>query len=99
MRKNLLFLMVLSLLLIFISPALAQYYGQDQSIRGHTRQNGTYVQPYHRTVPDHDPFNNYGTRGNVNPWTGERGTVDPYKQPAQPLGNPYGTQQQRRTWP
>jgi hypothetical protein len=49
-------------------------------------------------MPDHDPFNNYSTQGNINPWTGERGTVNPYRQPhANDLfGNPYGSPGQPR---
>jgi hypothetical protein len=91
----------LTLMVIFVLswalPAMAQIYGQDQTVQGYTRQNGTYVQPYHRTTPDNNRFNNYSTQGNVNPYTGQMGTVNPYTQP-QPQANPYG-QQQRRTWP
>ena len=54
----------------------------DTYVRGHTRSDGTYVQPHHRTNPDSNRFNNYGTQGNTNPYTGQAGTVDPYKQPS-----------------
>ncbi len=97
MKMRLCLFLAILLNLVWAALVMAQY-GQDQNVRGYSRQDGTYVQPYHRTAPDRDPLNNYSTRGNVNPWTGERGTVDPYKQPAQPLDNPYGTQR-RRTWP
>jgi hypothetical protein len=59
----------------------------DQSVQGYYRKDGTYVQPYHRTAPDHNPYNNYSAQGNVNPWTGQAGTVNPYNQP-QPIYTP-----------
>jgi hypothetical protein len=87
------------LVLAWALPVMAQFYGQDQNVRGHTRQDGTYVQPHHRTAPDNSRFNNYSTQGNVNPYTGQMGTVNPYSQPLPPMqSNPYG-QQQRRSWP
>ncbi|MCC5029771.1 MULTISPECIES: hypothetical protein [Burkholderia] len=52
-------------------------YGSDQTVSGYTRSDGTYVQPYHRTAPDGNPYNNYSTQGNVNPYTGQRGYKNP----------------------
>jgi len=94
-------LTVIALLLILTAagPVMGQIYGQDQTVQGYNRQDGTYVQPYHRTAPDHDPFNNYSTQGNTNPWTGQMGTANPNNQPMTPLqSNPYG-HQQKRSWP
>lgn len=45
-----------------------------QSVRGHVRKDGTYVQPHYRSSPDSQRWNNYGAQGNTNPFTGERGT-------------------------
>lgn len=69
----------------------------DEYVRGYYRKDGTYVQPHHRTTPDSNPYNNYSTQGNVNPYTGQAGTVNPYQQP-QPLQmpNPYLQQPQQR---
>jgi len=64
-------------------PAQAQ--SRDVYVDGYTRRDGTYVQPYHRTAPDSSPYNNYGTRGNVNPYTGSPGTASPDS-----YSNPYG---------
>ncbi len=47
----------------------------DDYVQGYYRQDGTYVQPHYRTSPDSNPFNNYSQEGNVNPYTGQRGTV------------------------
>lgn len=44
---------------------------------GYTRQNGTVVQPYQSTNPNNTQMDNYGTRGNVNPYTGQTGTKSP----------------------
>jgi hypothetical protein len=49
----------------------------DVYVRGHTRSDGTYVQPHYRTNPNNSTYDNYSTRGNTNPYTGRAGTVDP----------------------
>ncbi len=49
----------------------------DTRVRGYTRKDGTYVAPHYRSSPDSSRYNNYSTRGNVNPYTGEAGHVDP----------------------
>lgn len=72
MKKTLLLLIAGFL---FTGNASAQAVEQ---VNGYYRQNGTYVQPYMRTAPDGNPFNNYSTQGNINPYTGAVGTVNPY---------------------
>jgi hypothetical protein len=57
------------ILLLASGTALA-----DQSVSGYTRQDGTYVQPYHRSAPNGSQYDNYSSQGNVNPYTGQRGT-------------------------
>ncbi|MEI7989151.1 MAG: hypothetical protein WCI88_08925 [Chloroflexota bacterium] len=47
------------------------------SVKGYFRSNGTYVQPYMRSNPDGNPFNNYSFPGNTNPYTGETATGNP----------------------
>jgi len=99
MKRRLFLLLVILLIMAAAGPVMGQIYGPDQTVHGYGRQDGTYVQPYHRTVPDHDPSNNYSTQGNMNPWTGQMGTVNPNNQPLTPAQpNPYG-RQQRRSWP
>ena len=60
----------------------------DVHVRGHYRSNGTYVQPHYRSSPNGTTLDNYSTKGNVNPYTGQAGTVDPYKIDAQPYSLP-----------
>lgn len=66
---------VASLVLIVSTASYA-----DQYVHGYTRSNGTYVEPYHRTDRDGNSEDNYSTKGNTNPYTGERGekNIDPY---------------------
>lgn len=71
-----------------VAPAFA---AGSHSVRGYTRKDGTYVAPHHATNPDSSRSNNWSSRGNVNPYTGKIGTVDPYKTPSSTYSNPYET--------
>ncbi len=51
--------------------------GKSVSVRGYTRKDGTYVRPHYRSAPNGTSSDNWSTRGNVNPYTGEVGTKDP----------------------
>jgi hypothetical protein len=63
-------LFVCALLFLAIQPSL----GKDVYVKGHFRSNGTYVAPHHRSRPDGNFYNNWSTKGNVNPYTGKLGT-------------------------
>lgn len=49
----------------------------SHSTDGYTTNRGTYVQPYQSTNPNGTQYDNYGTRGNYNPYTGQTGTRSP----------------------
>lgn len=66
---------ILALLLAFS----VQSFADDVYVQGYTKSNGTYVEGHHRSSPDSNPYNNYSTTGNTNPYTGQAGTHDPYK--------------------
>src|SRR5450755_4127357 len=68
--------LALALALCFSTAALA-----DESVRGYTRKDGTYVAPYMRTEPNNTRLDNYSTQGNTNPYTGQPGTHNPYPTP------------------
>ena len=51
--------------------------GGSVSVKGHARKDGTYVQPHKRSASDGSKINNWSTKGNVNPYTGKRGTRSP----------------------
>ena len=46
----------------------------DDFVRGYVKKDGTYVAPHYRTERNGTRNDNYSTRGNVNPYTGEYGT-------------------------
>jgi hypothetical protein len=70
---------MLKLLPVILSLSLSAIaFGKDVYVQGHVRKDGTYVQPHFRTAPDSNPYNNYSTQGNTNPYTGKKGTVNPY---------------------
>ena len=60
----------------------------DVYVSGYTRRDGTYVQPYYRTSPNSSQYDNYSTKGNVNPYTGQEGYRTPNYQPSNPLYQP-----------
>lgn len=76
-----------SVLLAVSAPAFARSgaghggghsYGGSHSVSSYTRSNGTYVAPSHATNPNATRSDNWSTRGNVNPYTGQAGTKSPY---------------------
>lgn len=58
--------------MLLVGVAHAQVY-----VHPHMTRNGTYVEGYMRTSPNDTILDNYSTRGNVNPYTGQAGTVQP----------------------
>ncbi|WP_181106232.1 hypothetical protein [Xanthomonas arboricola] len=66
-------------LAIVVALASASVYAQTR-VNGYHRADGTYVQPHYRSAANSTTLDNYSTRGNVNPYTGKLGTVDPYKE-------------------
>lgn len=63
--KKLLLLVACAIVL----PASAQNY-----VKPHVRKDGTYVEGHYRTRPNSTVDDNYSTRGNYNPYTGQSGT-------------------------
>ena len=61
------------------SPRPAQGTGSNGSshgVRGHVKKDGTYVAPHRATSPNKTQRDNYGTKGNTNPYNGKQGTKD-----------------------
>jgi len=73
------------ILALSAGAAMAQTY-----VDPHLRKDGTYVPGHYRTAPNSTLTDNYSTKGNVNPYTGQAGTVDPYKVQT-PKAPSYGT--------
>ena len=58
--------------------------------QGYTTRNGTYVAPHYQSAPNNSVYDNYSTRGNTNPYTGQAGTVNPYPSYSAPsYSSPY----------
>jgi hypothetical protein len=64
-------ILILGLILDFSGIAFA-----DVQVNGYYKSNGTYVQPYVRTSPNSTKLDNYSTKGNYNPYTGQQGTLN-----------------------
>ena len=49
-------------------------------VRGYYKPStGHYVMPHYKTTPNRSKFDNFSTKGNYNPYTGKKGTVNPFK--------------------
>lgn len=74
--KKITFLLVIliSLFLLFTTV-----FAGDVWVNPCYRSDGTYIRGHYRSAPDNNPWNNYSTRGNINPYTGKPGYVDPYR--------------------
>jgi hypothetical protein len=46
----------------------------SHQVRGYEKKDGTYVAPHQQTNPNATKADNYSTKGNVNPYTGKKGT-------------------------
>jgi len=70
------FFIVLSLLLL-VAPSL---HAQGKvHVKAHVTKKGQYVAPHVRTAPNNKRTDNWSSKPNVNPYTGKKGTVDPYR--------------------
>lgn len=65
-------------LLVFICTTA---FARDVYVKSYVRKDGGFVQEHYRTSPDGNVYNNYSTKGNINPYTGKAGTVEPYSIP------------------
>jgi hypothetical protein len=81
-----------ALLAALAAPTFAQ---GSHYVQPHVTRNGTFVQGHMQTNPDSSRLNNWSSQGNVNPYTGQSGTVNPWTPPAPaytPPPNPYSAQ-------
>ncbi len=70
------------LLFIFflgITSLFAQVNQNKVWVNGYYKSNGTYVKGHYRTAPNNSNRDNYSTKPNINPHTGEKGTLEPDK--------------------
>lgn len=76
--------------LLVLAIALSGQAIADNYVQGYTRRDGTYVQPHYQTQADRNPYNNYSSQGNSNPYTGQQGYRDPIQVQQQYAPQPYG---------
>ena len=53
--------------------------GGSHAVSGHTKKNGTYVQPHRATNPNGTQRDNWSSKPNVNPHTGKPGQKEPQR--------------------
>ncbi|MDP3784753.1 MAG: hypothetical protein Q8R12_01605 [bacterium] len=76
MKKIFWVVVLLAGLLSFSASAEAR----TTRVRGYFKPStGSYVAPHYKTTPNRSKFDNFSTKGNYNPYTGKKGTVNPYK--------------------
>ena len=67
------------LCLIILSALVSSTaFAGDTYVRGHYRSDGTYVAPHYRSAPNATKYDNWTTKGNVNPYTGREGNREYY---------------------
>lgn len=65
-------------LLLFVSAGSVE--AKTVSVKGYFKPSkSSYVMPSYRTSPNKTKLDNYSTKGNYNPYTGKKGTVNPYR--------------------
>ena len=68
--------------IVFIAAfAMVTWASAQTYVKPHTRKDGTYVEGHVRSAPNNTNLDNYGTKGNYNPYTGQAGTQQPNYDP------------------
>ena len=76
MKKLLLVLVLLVGLISFSASTEAR----TTRVRGYYKPStNRYVAPHYKTTPNRTKFDNFSTKGNYNPYTGKKGTVNPFR--------------------
>lgn len=73
-------LIIIAFLFIGLLSFSAQAEARTTRVKGYYKPSiGRYVAPHYKTTPNRTKFDNFSTKGNYNPYTGKKGTVNPYK--------------------
>jgi len=70
---------------LLLALSVVSSFGQVY-VSGCHKKNGTFVQPHYRSNPDGNSYNNWSTKGNMNPYTGKVGTKNPALLPTSNCG-------------
>lgn len=70
---------IFAILLISLLSVSASAQAKTIRVKSYYKKTtGTYVTTSHRTSPNRTKLDNYSTKGNYNPYTGESGTKSPF---------------------
>lgn len=59
--------------LVFIFLFTGPIFAKNTYVKGYTKSNGTYVQGHQKSSPNQYRYDNYSSKGNTNPYTGQKG--------------------------
>lgn len=65
---------LLALVVLLMGSQIAM---ADEYVSGYYRKDGTHVDGYYRSDANDTKYDNYSTKGNINPYTGAEGTKNP----------------------
>lgn len=77
--KNIIFSLIALAFIFSFSLVTASSAEALQKVKGYTKKNGTYVAPHLKSSPNKSKLDNFSAKGNINPFNGKKGTVDPFK--------------------
>ncbi len=78
--KGSLILLTVAVLLIGLLSFSASAEARTVKVKAYYKPStGSYVMPSYRTPPNKTKLDNYSTKGNYNPYSGKKGTVNPYR--------------------
>ena len=75
--KKIIFLVLLSLFAFNNTIEAQTKKPTDVYVKPYTRKDGVKVKGHYRTAPNYTNRDNFSTKGNVNPYTGKKGIVNP----------------------
>jgi len=71
---------ILSILFLTLFSFATQVEARTTSVKGYYKPStGAYVAPHYKTTPNRTKIDNFSTKGNYNPYTGKKGTVNSYR--------------------
>lgn len=77
--KKIIFSLIAFLLVFSFSLTSVSSVEAVGKVKGYTTKKGTYVAPHYKSSPNKTKFDNFSAKGNYNPYTGKKGTVNPFK--------------------
>lgn len=67
------------ILILFVLSFFFVAGSEAKIVKGYLKKNGAVVYPHFKTRPNKTQRDNYNTKGNINPYTGKKGTKAPLR--------------------